>query len=86
MRCSTNMATRPSWPLRLFLMGYVVLSFVCVGLTGSRSAFLGLVLCAVVTVFRSRWRWALWLGGALFAVLLANYWIADEIYPYVPAH
>ena len=39
--------------------------------------------------FRSRWRrwrWALWLGGALFAVLLANYWIADEIYPYVPAH
>jgi hypothetical protein len=30
-----------------------------------------------------RWRWAVWLGGALFAVLLANYWIADEIYPYV---
>ncbi|HZC85438.1 MAG TPA: hypothetical protein VE266_00435 [Steroidobacteraceae bacterium] len=38
--------------------------------------------------FRSRWRrwrWAPWLGGVLFAVLLANYWIADEIYPYVPA-
>jgi hypothetical protein len=30
-----------------------------------------------------RWRWALWLLGTLFAVVLANYWIADEIYPYV---
>lgn len=29
------------------------------------------------------WRWALWLAGTLFAVLLANYWIADEIYPFV---
>lgn len=28
-----------------------------------------------------RWRWVLWLVGTLFAVLLANYWIADEIYP-----
>jgi len=31
-----------------------------------------------------RWRWALWLAGMLFAVLLADYWIADEIYPGVP--
>jgi len=31
-----------------------------------------------------RWRWALWLAGMLFAVLLANHWIADEIYPGVP--
>jgi hypothetical protein len=30
-----------------------------------------------------RWRWGLWVGGMLFAVLLANYWIADEIFPYV---
>lgn len=30
-----------------------------------------------------RRRWALWLAGALFAVLLANYWIADEIYPFI---
>lgn len=26
-------------------------------------------------------RWALWIAGTLFAILLANYWIADEIYP-----
>jgi hypothetical protein len=36
--------------------------------------------------FRSlwvRWRWGLWVCGMLFATLLANYWIADEIFPYV---
>jgi hypothetical protein len=30
-----------------------------------------------------RLRWGLWLVGTLFAALLACYWIADEIYPYV---
>ena len=30
-----------------------------------------------------RWRWILWILGMLFAILLANYWIADEIYPFV---
>lgn len=28
-----------------------------------------------------RRRWILWVVGTLFALLLANYWIADEIYP-----
>jgi hypothetical protein len=37
---------------------------------------------SVGTVWRRR-RWALWLMGTLFAILLANYWIADEIYPFV---
>jgi hypothetical protein len=31
----------------------------------------------------SRGRWGLWLVGTLFAILLANYWIADEIYPFI---
>jgi hypothetical protein len=30
---------------------------------------------------RNRLRWALWVLGMLFAILLENYWIADEIYP-----
>lgn len=34
------------------------------------------------TVWR-RWRLGLWLIGTLFAILFTNYWIADEIYPYV---
>jgi hypothetical protein len=29
------------------------------------------------------WRWGLWLLGMLFATVLANYWIVDEIYPFV---
>jgi hypothetical protein len=36
----------------------------------------------LATAWRRR-RWALWLAGMLFAILLANYWISDEIYPYV---
>lgn len=31
-----------------------------------------------------RWRWTLFLVGTLFAILFANYWIADEIYSFVP--
>jgi hypothetical protein len=27
-----------------------------------------------------RWRWALWLLGTLAAIVLASYWINDEIY------
>jgi hypothetical protein len=29
------------------------------------------------------WRWGLWLLGMLFATVLANYWIVDEIYPFI---
>jgi hypothetical protein len=32
---------------------------------------------------RRRYRWLLWLIGTLFAVVFENYWIADEIYPFV---
>jgi len=30
-----------------------------------------------------RWRAGLWVAGTSFAIVLANYWIADEIYPYI---
>jgi hypothetical protein len=30
-----------------------------------------------------RRRWGLWLLGMLLAALFTNYWIVDEIYPYV---
>jgi hypothetical protein len=35
---------------------------------------------------RATWqhrRWALWLLGMLLGQVIANYWIADEIYPFV---
>jgi hypothetical protein len=30
-----------------------------------------------------RQRWGLWVIGTLFAILFENYWIVDEIYPFV---
>jgi hypothetical protein len=50
---------QPTWFLRSFLGGYVSLSVVCIGLTGSRSAFVGLLLWGLIITLRSRWRWAL---------------------------
>ena len=35
---------------------------------------------SVASVWGRR-RWILWLVGTLFAILLASYWIVDEIYP-----
>jgi len=37
---------------------------------------------SVALIWR-RWRFGLWLAGTLLAFLFENYWIADEIYPYV---
>jgi hypothetical protein len=34
------------------------------------------------TIWRRR-RWLLFTAGTLFAILLTNYWIADEIYPFI---
>lgn len=31
-----------------------------------------------------RWRWSVFTAGTLLAILFANYWIADEIYSFVP--
>ena len=32
---------------------------------------------------RRRWRFPMWLLGTLLALLFAQYWIGDEIYPFV---
>jgi O-antigen ligase len=62
--------SNPSRWLRLFLISYVGLSFVCIGLTGSRSSFLGLLVCVGVIVLRSRYRWPLLLASVLLAPAL----------------
>jgi hypothetical protein len=36
-----------------------------------------------VIAVSNRWRWMLWVAGTLFSVLLANYWIPGEVYPFV---
>jgi O-antigen ligase len=60
--------------MRWFLAGYVALSVVCIALTGSRSSFVGLLLFALIIVWRTRWRGrllvlGLFLAPALWALL-----------------
>jgi hypothetical protein len=55
---------------RWFIAGYVALSLVCVGLTGSRSAFVGVVLAALMTVLRSQYRGRLAVLLVMIAPLL----------------
>jgi hypothetical protein len=56
--------------IRGFLLGYVGLTFLCIALTGSRAAFLGLVLCLGMVIWRSRWRWPLALAVVLASPIL----------------
>jgi O-antigen ligase len=60
---------QPSRKVRLFLIAFVALSFVCIGLTGSRGSFVGLLVWVLVMVLRSRWRWRL-LGLSVLAAPL----------------
>lgn len=42
-----------------------------------------LIQNATSTASWNRQRWAIWVAGTLLAILFENYWIADEIYPFV---
>ncbi len=55
---------------RWLLAGYVSLVLLCVGLTGSRSAFVTLILAVVLVVMRSRGRWRLAVLGLATAPVL----------------
>jgi hypothetical protein len=39
------------------------------------------LLCSAAASSWKGRRWALWLAGMVLGVVLASYWIADEIYP-----
>jgi len=49
------------------------------------AAYLAEILIQNATTSRAwnRQRWAIWMVGTLLAILFENYWIADEIYPFV---
>jgi len=49
------------------------------------SAYLAEILIqnAATNASWNRQRWAIWVAGTLFAIVFENYWIADEIYPFV---
>ena len=49
------------------------------------AAYLAEILIQNATL-RASWnrqRWTIWIVGMLLAILFENYWIADEIYPFV---
>jgi hypothetical protein len=63
-------AAGSSWRWRGFMVFYAMLIAGCVALTGSRSGFLALGLCAVLAILRSRWRYALGVAALVLAPLL----------------
>jgi len=78
-----------SWP---HFRGSLTLQFLLLFLVLAMMANLCYCAAYVADVFAQysarqavwkRRRWVLWWTGMLFAVVLANYWIADEIYPFV---
>jgi hypothetical protein len=78
-----------TWPhFRPALSWSFLLLFVVLGLIANAcycAAYLvdiPLQQSSLGTVWRRR-RWVLWLMGTLLAIVLANYWIGDEIYPFV---
>lgn len=66
-------AAYSSLRVRGFLVGFMLLSLLCIALTGSRGAFVGLIVCAMAVAWRSQWRWKLAVLGLGAAPL---FWLA----------
>jgi hypothetical protein len=73
---------RPAFKLSslLFLVVLSALANLCY--CAAYAADIPIQYSPIRSVWRHR-RWTLWLAGTLFALLLANYWIADEVFPFV---
>lgn len=56
--------------LRWCLAGYLALSFLCIGLTGSRGGFVGLIIWVAVTIWQSAWRKTLMVAAVAAAPVL----------------
>jgi hypothetical protein len=69
---------RPHLPEALALAGLANLCY-----SAAYLVELGLDQSSAAHETRRRWRRRLWVAGTLFALLLAQYWIGDEIYPSV---
>jgi hypothetical protein len=74
---------RPALGVQMLLVLFVLAVLANVCYRGAYVIDIPLQLSSFAARWR-RWRWALWLTGMLFAAILASYWIADEIYPYMP--
>ena len=78
------MATWPHFRPALTLTSLFLMSILALIANACYSAayFVDIPMQSTATgASRNRFRWGLWILGMLFAFVLANYWIADEIYP-----
>ena len=78
------MATWPHFRPALTLTSFFLMSILALIANACYSAayFVDIPLQSTSTgASRNRFRWGLWILGTLFAFVLTNYWIADEIYP-----
>jgi hypothetical protein len=77
-------ATWPHFRPALTLHSLFLLSILALMANGCYCAAYLVDIPMQLSEFGAAWkrrRWILWLVGTLFALLIANYWIADEIYP-----
>lgn len=74
---------RPAMKLQglLFLVIFALLANVCY--CAAYLAEIPIQGLGASTTWSHRQRWAIWVLGTLLAILFENYWIADEIYPFV---
>jgi hypothetical protein len=71
-RAALTLSTLPPMAVLALLANVCYCAAYLVDIPAQRSSF--------GAVWKRR-RWGLWLMGTLFAIVLASYWIADEIYP-----
>jgi hypothetical protein len=62
-------SSRQKWA-RPLLVGYICLGLACIALTGSRAAFVGLLLWSTIAIARSRWRLPMAVAALAAAPLL----------------
>jgi|ERR1700674_286829 hypothetical protein len=73
---------RPALTIQSLLPLLVLAALANVCYSAAYLADIAMLRSPVRSIWRRR-RWGLWLAGTVFAIMLACYWIADEIYPAV---
>jgi hypothetical protein len=73
---------RPAMTLESFLLLAVLALLANVCYCAAYLVDIPMQRSSLGSVWRHR-RWGLWLTGMLLAIVMENYWIANEIYPFV---
>jgi hypothetical protein len=74
---------RPAFTFSSLGMMFVLAVLANVAYCAAYLADVPMQLSAFRPRWRKHWRWVLWLIGTITAALLAHFWIATQIYPYL---